>query len=83
MPPSRSSRLLRVLVAVGGWFSVLMTAASVQQYYYFSGDTPDERRMRSLQVRTPSVPQYACATFLCRICMYTSMYVDATIYATG
>lgn len=50
MPVSRSSRVLRALVATAGWFSVLMTAASIQQYYYFKGDTPDDRRMRSLQV---------------------------------
>ena len=56
---------MRLLVAVAGWFSVLMTAASVQQYLYYKGDTPDDRRMRSLQV--PSMvahPIFAVAALL-------------------
>jgi hypothetical protein len=62
---NRSSWALRVLVGIAGWFSVLMTAASVQQYYYFKGDTADDRRMRSLQV--PSLvahPFFAVAALL-------------------
>ena len=58
-------RAMRLLVAVAGWFSVLMTAASVQQYLYYKGDTPDDRRMRSLQV--PSMvahPIFAVAALL-------------------
>ena len=58
-------RAMRLVVAVAGWFSVLMTAASVQQYLYYKGDTPDDRRMRSLQVPSMAAhPIFAVAALL-------------------
>lgn len=50
--PSSSSWVLRVLVLVGGWFSVAMTAASFYQYFVqYKDDTdPLNETLRNLQL---------------------------------
>lgn len=52
---SSSSWFLRVFILVAAWFSVVMTGASFQQYYYWKGVTDDPESDKMMRLQVPSM----------------------------